>query len=130
VTLRRTRIQADLKAAFRIVAVQVVITLAVAAVCGLGWDMKAAVSAVCGGLIGAAATSFMALALFRHPEGTSAARIAWSFFLGEFLKVALSIGLLLLALRSAGIAAGPLIVAYGATFAAYWFAPRGPAARH
>lgn len=129
-TLRRTRIQAELKAAFRIVAVQVVITLAVAATCGLGWGTKAAASAVCGGLIGVAATSLMALALFRHPEGASAARVAWNFFLGEFLKVALSIGLLVTALRSASFVAGPLIAAYAATFAAYWFAPRGPASRH
>lgn len=108
---------------------QLAITLAVAAVCALGWDMKAGASAAWGGLIGVAATTLMALALFRHREGAGAARVALGFFLGEFLKVALSIGLLLIALRSARVAAGPLITAYAATFAAYWFAPRGPAPR-
>jgi ATP synthase protein I len=129
VTLRLTRVQAERKAALTVVAAQVVITVAVAAVCALGWGTKAGASALWGGAIGVAATSFMALALFRHAEGASAARIAWSFFLGEFLKVALSIGLLVMALRSARVAAGPLIVAYAATFAAYWFAPRGPVSR-
>lgn len=119
-----------MKAAFRVVAWQSAITLVAGAVCWLAWDLKAASSALVGGGVGVIATSFMAFALFRHSEGTSPTRIAWSFFLGEFLKVALSIGLLVTALRSGRFAAGTLLATYMATFVAYWLAQRGPPSRH
>ena len=129
VTQRITRIQAERRAAFRIVVVQAAIALVVAGVVAMGWDTRAAVSALGGGLIGLAATSFMALALFRHPEGTSAARIALGLYLGQFLKVALSIALLVTAFRMKGAVPPAVLAGYAATFAGYWFAPRGPASR-
>jgi ATP synthase protein I len=129
VNLRLTRVQAERKVAYRVVLAQVVITLAVAAVAAAGFGAAAGRSALWGGGIGIAASAFMVLAVFRYPEGASAARIAWGFYLGQFLKVALSIALLVVAFGTQGLVPLAVLVAYAATFAGYWFASRGPASR-
>ena len=129
VTLRLTRVQAERKAAYRVVLAQGVVTLAVAAVAALGWGPEAAKSAIWGGAIGMAAAAFMVLAVFRYPEGASATRIAWGFFLGQFLKVALSIALLVMAFGAEGVVPLALLAGYAATFAGYWAAPRLPLPR-
>lgn len=129
VTLRLTRVQAERKAAFRVVLAQAAITVGVAAVATLGWGTAAGRSALLGGGIGMAAAAFMVLAVFRYPEGAGAMRIAWGFFLGQFLKVALSIALLVVAFRAEGVVPLALLVAYAATFAGYWAAPRLPMPR-
>ena len=84
---------------------------------------------VLGGGIGVAASAFMVLAVFRYPEGTGAARIAWGFYLGQFLKVALSIALLIVAFGAEGAVPVALLAGYGATFVGYWAAPRLPLSR-
>lgn len=127
--MRLTRVQAERKAAFRVVLAQVAITLGVAAVAALGWGAAAGRSALWGGGIGMAATAFMLLAVFRYPEGASAMRIAWGFYLGQFLKVALSIALLVVAFGTEGVVPLALLVAYVATFAGYWAAPLLPVPR-
>jgi ATP synthase protein I len=127
--LRLTRVQAERRAAFRVVVAQAVITLGVAAVAAVGWGAAAASSALLGGGIGIAAATFMVLAVFRYPEGANAMRIAWGFYLGQFLKVALSVALLVMAFTSKGVVPLALLVAYAATFAGYWAAPRLPAPR-
>lgn len=127
--MRLTRVQAERRAAFRVVVAQAVITLGVAAVAAAGWGAAAARSALLGGGIGIAAATFMVLAVFRYPEGANATRIAWGFYLGQFLKVALSVALLVTAFTSKGVVPLALLVAYAATFAGYWAAPRLPAPR-
>ena len=129
VTLRLTRVQAERKAAYRVVLAQGVVTLAVATLAALGWGPEAAKSAIWGGAIGMAAAAFMVLAVFRFPEGASATRIAWGFFLGQFLKVALSIALLVAAFGAEGVVPLALLVGYAASFAGYWAAPRLPLPR-
>jgi len=129
VTLRLTRVQAERKAAFRVVLAQVAITLGVAALAALGWGAGAGRWALWGGGVGIAATAFMLLAVFRYPEGASATRIAWGFYLGQFLKVALSIALLVVAFGTEGVVPLALLVAYVATFAGYWAAPLLPVPR-
>jgi ATP synthase protein I len=127
--LRLTRVQAERRAALRVVLAQAAITLGVAAVAAGGWGAAAATSALWGGGIGIAASTLMVLAVFRHPEGASAARIAWGFYLGQFLKVALSIALLVVAFGTHGVVPLALLVGYVATFAGYWAAPRLPLPR-
>jgi len=129
VTLRLTRVQAERKAAFRVVLAQAAITLGVAAAAAAGWGAAAGRSALLGGGIGIAAAAFMVLVVFRYPEGAGAARIAWGFYLGQFLKVALSIALLVVAFRAKGVVPLALLVAYVATFAGYWAVPRWPMSR-
>ena len=128
-TLRLTRVQAERRAALRVVLAQGAITLVVAAVAAVGWGLAAGKSAAWGGAIGMAATLFMVLAVFRYPDGASALRIAWGFYLGQFLKVALSIALLVVAFGSQGVVPLALLAGYLATFAGYWAAPRQPPPR-
>jgi ATP synthase protein I len=129
VTLRLTRVQAERKAALRVVVAQAAITLAVAAVATVGWGAAAAKSALWGGGIGVVGSTLMAIAIFRYPEGATAMRIAWGFYLGQFLKVALSLALLVVAFRAEGTVPLALLAGYGATFAGYWAAPRMPMSR-
>jgi ATP synthase protein I len=130
VTLRLTRVQAERKAAFRVVFAQAAIALAVGALAAIGWGLAAGKSALWGGGIGTAASALMAIAIFRYPEGAAAARIAWGFYLGQFLKVVLSIALLIAAFRAKGTVPLALLAGYGATLAGYWAAPRMPLSRH
>ena len=108
---------------------QAAITVAVGAFAAAGWGVAPAKSALWGGCIGTAASALMALAIFRYPEGAAAARIAWGFYLGQFLKVALSIGLLIVAFGAEGAVPVALLAGYGATFVGYWAAPRLPLSR-
>jgi len=127
--LRLTRVQAERRAALRVVLAQTLIALGVAVVAAIGWGAAAARSALWGGGIAVAASTLMVLAVFRHPEGASAARIAWGFYLGQFLKVALSLGLLVVAFGARGVVPLAVLVAYAATFAGYWAAPKLPLPR-
>lgn len=126
VTLRLTRVQAERRAAFRVVFAQAAITLAAGGVAFGGWGAAAGRSALWGGGIGVAASAFMVLTLFRNPDDAGAVRIAWGFYLGQFLKVALSIALLVTAFGAEGVVPLALLAGYAASFAGYWAAPRLP----
>ncbi|MCX7056837.1 MAG: ATP synthase subunit I [Proteobacteria bacterium] len=122
-------VAAERRAALAVVARQALVALVVAGIAGLGFGFSAARSALLGGAIGVAATLLFVIALFRYREGTSAARVAWSFYLGQALKVILTVALLALVFRSRGIAPLAVLAGYVATYLAYWFTPRGPASR-
>ena len=92
----------------------------VAIACLAAWGTRAGASALLGALIGIAATSLMAFAMLRHSAGASVQQVAWSFFSGWLVKIVFTLGLLVVAFRSPGIAAGPLLAAYVATFFGYW----------
>jgi ATP synthase protein I len=119
---------AERRAALRVVARQAKVALAVAVLVA-PWGLRAAGSAVAGGAVGTLATTVFAWALFRNPEGTSPARVAWSFYLGQALKVGLTIGLLAVVFRSRVPAPWAVLAGYLATHVAYWLAPTGPANR-
>lgn len=121
-----TRIQAERRAAGRVLLAQAGVTLGVAAACAVGWGAAAARSAALGGGIGMAAAALMALALFRQAGPVSALRAAWGFYLGQALKVALTIALLVSAFRSPGTVPAALLAGYVASFAGYWAAPGAP----
>jgi F0F1-type ATP synthase assembly protein I len=100
---------------------QLVATLLVAAICGALGGAKAAGSAVLGGAIGMVATAYMAFALLKH-DGSDARRVARSFFVGWALKVAFTVALLVIAIRSKSVAPLPLIAGYAITYFAYGLA--------
>ena len=129
-TLRLTRLQAERRAAFRVVGAQLVLTLSLAVLALALGGPRAAASALWGGAIGMAATSLMALAVFRPAEGSNPGRILWGMLLGQVVKIALTVALLVVAFRSPRVVPLPLLGAYVATFAAYWFASALPARRH
>lgn len=101
-------------------------TLVVAALVGAIWGRQAAMSSAWGGGIGTLAAAFMVLAMFRYRDGAGAGRLVWGFFLGQILKTALSIGLLLVAFQSQGVVPVALLGGYAASFAGYWAAARWP----
>lgn len=126
---RLTAVAAERRAALRVVRRQGLVAIALAlfsAPLGLGTS----VSMLLGGGVGVLATLVFALALFRSPEGASAARVAWSFYLGQAVKVGLTVALLAIVFRAHVPAPWAVLVGYLATQAAYWFSPRGPASRH
>jgi ATP synthase protein I len=119
---------AERRAALRVVARQAMAALAIAGMLA-PWGLGVAGSAVAGGAVGTVATSVFAWVLFRYPEGTSPARVAWSFYLGQALKVGLTIGLLAVVFRSRVPAPWAVLAGYLVTHVAYWLAPTGPANR-
>ena len=124
-----TQVAAERRAALRVVYRQALVAVLAAAVATLGWGFWAGRSALLGGGVGVAATLLFAIALFRHREGTSAARVAWGFYLGQALKVLLTVALLALVFRSRGTAPLAVLAGYVATYLAYWITPHGPASR-
>lgn len=124
-----TPAQAERRAAMRVVKLQGLIALGLAAIVALFWGASAGRSALLGGAVGAAATLFFVVALFRNADGTAAGRVVWGFLLGQGLKVALTVALLVVAFRSRAVVPPALLVGYAATYGAYWFARRGPATR-
>jgi ATP synthase protein I len=124
-----TPAQAERRAAMHVVKLQGLIALALAGIIALCWGASAGRSALLGGGVGVAATLFFVIALFRNAQGAATGRVVWGFFLGQGLKVALTVALLIVAFRSQGVVPLALLAGYMATYAGYWFARRGPATR-
>lgn len=104
-----------------VVASQVLLGAAVAGVCLTTWGSRAGASALLGAGIGVAATGLMAFAMLRHGEGATLMRATLGFFLGWLVKVGFTVALLVIAFRSPGVEALPLLAAYVATSFGYWF---------
>jgi F0F1-type ATP synthase assembly protein I len=100
---------------------QVLLGSMVAAGCLAAWGSRAGASALLGAGVGVVATALMAFAMLRHGAGTDAGRVVWSFVSGWLVKVAFTLAVLVVALRSRQVDAGPLLAAYVATFFGYWF---------
>jgi F0F1-type ATP synthase assembly protein I len=109
-----------------VVLAQGLLGAVVAIACLAVWGTRAGVSALLGALIGITATSLMALAMLRHADGASAQRVAWSFFSGWLVKVAFTLAMLVVAFRSPGVDAVPMLAAYVATFFGYWLGAARP----
>lgn len=124
-----TRTGAERRAAFRVVMLQGLIAVTMACAIAVIWGVPAGGSALLGGCVGAAATLVFVIALFRLPEGAAQGRVVVSFFVGQGLKVALTVALLAVAFRSRRVVPLALLGGYAATYAAYWLARRTPAVR-
>jgi ATP synthase protein I len=122
----------DLAAARRfaagLVASQLGLTALIAGAALLIYGRRAALSALAGGGIGAAANLVQAVFFFRHGPGADPKRILRGMYAGEAAKLGVTVLLLAVVLSSTRIAAGPFFVAYLAGFLVYWFAllKRGP----
>ncbi|MFO1393917.1 MAG: ATP synthase subunit I [Steroidobacteraceae bacterium] len=114
-------VQKGRRQALAVVMGQVALGAIVAIACLAGWGTRAALSALAGAGIGIAATALMAFAMLRHGAGASVGRVALSFFSGWLVKVGFTVAALVVAFRSPGVQAAPLIAAYVVTFVGYWF---------
>jgi F0F1-type ATP synthase assembly protein I len=119
--LSNAEIQQGRRRALSVVLWQGLLGAVVAAACLAVWGSRAGASALLGAGIGIGATSLMAIAMLRHGEAASAQRVVWSLVSGWLVKVVFTVALLVVAFRSPGVDAPPLLAAYLATFAGYWF---------
>ena len=101
---------------------QVVVTLVVAAICFAVWGRVAGLSALAGGGISVVASFVLALFAFGSPAGADAARVARAFYLGEGLKLAVTVTLFVIVFVSFKVSFVALFGAYIATLFVYWVA--------
>jgi ATP synthase protein I len=109
---------------FRAIRLQVLITIIAAAVAGLFFEMRGAVSAVLGGAVCALPNFLFALRL-KFTASRSGNSYAANFFLGEIIKIALMVGLLVFVVREYADLHWPsLLIGMGlalqASFLAFW----------
>ncbi|HAS84402.1 MAG TPA: F0F1 ATP synthase assembly protein I [Verrucomicrobia bacterium] len=106
----------------KIIAIQLLVTLLIAMISLLLSDVHAAYSAVVGGGISTIVTLYFASKVFSARIGSPAARIARAFYIGEVVKLLLTILLLSIALLWLHVSPLPLLLAYMAALLAYWLA--------
>jgi ATP synthase protein I len=93
-----------------------------AAICFAVWGRVAGLSALAGGGISAAASGVLALFAFGSPAGADAERVARGFYVGEALKLAVTVTLFVVVFLTLKISFAPLFGAYIATLFVYWIA--------
>ena len=101
---------------------QVVVTLVAAAICFAVWGRVAGLSALAGGGISAAASGVLAFFAFGSPAGADAERVARAFYVGEGLKLAVTVGLFVLVFVNFKASFAALFGTYIATLFVYWIA--------
>lgn len=111
------------RVAFRIAASQFAIAGVFAAGFGLGLGLQAGLSALVGGTVNALANLYLAHRVFGGD--TSPQAILKNLYIGEFVKIGLTVALFVLALMTLDLAFLPLFVTYAATLFAFWIALLG-----
>lgn len=108
------------RAAFMIVGVQLAVAVLSAVAAGVGGGPHAAWSALTGGMINVLASLYLVIKLF---AGGQANPSQWlmRIMVGEGLKFVLTVVLFVVAIAVLKMAFLPLIIAYAATYLAYWF---------
>jgi len=107
--------------ASRILLVQTGAGAAVALVCLLVWGRYACISALAGagtGLVANMYMTFRALGLARTPR-----RALGQLYLGQLVKVGLTVALFMLAARMPHVSWPALLIAYLATLVVFWWVP-------
>jgi ATP synthase protein I len=105
-----------------IIAIQLLVTLLIAAISLALSDYRAAYSAVIGGGISTLVTFYFASKVFSVRIGSPAAKVARAFYIGEVVKLLLTVLLLSATLLWLPIVPLPLLLAYIAALMAYWLA--------
>lgn len=102
-----------------IIGLQLAVTLLAAVIAALADGSHAGISALLGGLINVVASFYMAKRVFAG--GLAAGpQLFERFIKGEALKLVITVALFILAIVTLKAAFLPLILAYIATFVAYW----------
>lgn len=110
------------RAAFRLAGWQVLLTGIVAA--GAFWlgGLSAAMSAVAGGVIGIVAGLYQALRMFRVNAGQDPEGFLRGVYIGEAVKIVLTVALMIAAIRLLGVEMLPFMIGYIAIYSIYWIA--------
>ncbi|HRX62012.1 MAG TPA: ATP synthase subunit I [Candidatus Competibacter sp.] len=106
----------------KITAIQLLLTLLIAVASLAFGSFKTAYSALIGGGISTIVTLYFASKVFSVRVGSPAAKIARAFYVGEVVKLLLTVVLLGGALLWANVSPLPLLLAYMAALMAYWLA--------
>ena len=106
----------------KITAIQLLLTLLVAAAAFVVSGFQAAYSALIGGGISTLVTLYFASKVFSVRIGSPAAKVARAFYVGELVKLFLTVVLLSGALLWFDVSPLPLLLAYMAALMAYWLA--------
>ncbi len=106
----------------KITAIQLLLTLLVAAAAFVVSGFQAAYSALVGGGISTLVTLYFASKVFSVRIGSPAAKVARAFYVGELVKLFLTVVLLSGALLWFDVSPLPLLLAYMAALMAYWLA--------
>jgi ATP synthase protein I len=93
-----------------------------AAICFAVWGRTAGVSALVGGGISAAASAALALIGFASPAGAAAERVARAFYVGEAVKLAVTVVLFVVVFVTMKVSFPALFGAYIATLFVFWIA--------
>jgi len=110
------------KAAFRLAGWQVLLTGIVAA--GAFWlgGLSAALSAAVGGSIGIVAGLYQALRMFRVDASKDPEGFMRGVYIGEAVKIVLTVALMIAAIRVMGVEMLPFMIGYIAIYSVYWIA--------
>ena len=101
---------------------QVVVTVLAAGLCFAVWGRTHGLSALAGGGISVIASAVLAIIGFSAPAGAAADTIAKKFYVGEGLKLAVTVALFVTVLLTMKLSFGALFGAYIATLFVYWIA--------
>ena len=110
------------QAAFRLAAWQLVITGIVVAIASLAGGSDAAFSAATGGSIGIVAGLYQALRMFRIDASKDPDGFLRSVYVGEAVKILLTVALMIAAIRALQVAMLPFMLGYIAIYVVYWMA--------
>ena len=101
---------------------QVVVTAVAAIICFAVWGRIAGLSALVGGGISVIASAALALIGFSAPAGAAPETIARKFYVGEGLKLAITVALFVTVFLSMKVSFLALFGTYIATLFVYWIA--------
>ena len=88
----------------------------------LGTETAFAVSAAIGGSIGIVAGLYQALRMFRIDASQNPDGFLRSVYVGEAIKILLTVALMIAAIRVLQVAMLPFMLGYIATYVVYWMA--------
>jgi ATP synthase protein I len=117
-----TTFQQMRRATFRLAVWQAGVTGLIAITAGWLGGMGSALSAIAGGSIGILAGLYQALRMFRVDASESPERFMRAAYVGEAVKIVLTVALFIAAIRVLKVEFTATMVAYSATYIAYWMA--------
>jgi len=101
---------------------QVAITVVAALLCFALWGRTAGLSALAGGGISVLASTALAIFGFGAPAGATAERVARLFYVGEAMKLGVTVTLFVVVFLTMKVSFAALFGAYIATLFVYWIA--------
>ena len=101
---------------------QVVVTVVAAVICLTVWGRTAGLSALAGGGISAISSAVLALIGFASPAGAGPDRVARAFYVGEGVKLAVTVASFVAVFLTMKVSFVALFGTYIATLFVYWIA--------